>query len=316
MLIEFNEKDHVYSINGEIASISVTELLAKHGLAPNYSGVDKNILAEAREKGKEVHKDLELILNEVAYVPKTKQGEQFAKWVSKNLDCGVGEQLLGYEREGLLIGGTADVLGISKDRTFCIVGDHKNTAAFHREYVTWQVSLLNYFAKRLGKEKINGKVLNWKGAKEFYCFHYDPKTTTMTVYDLDPIPDEEIERLLECEYNGTKYERAVLAIDPLLQEMFVASEQSFKAAEVALKELQSQRDKLREKLLALFEAQKIRSWESPNKELRVTYVPAAETLKVDEGKLKTKYPQVYSECQKLSKRKAYIKITQAKGDEE
>lgn len=315
MVIEFEEKDHIYSVNGEIASISVTELLAKHGLAPDYSGINKQKLRESAEKGKEVHKDLENILNESGYEPTTEQGKQFKEWVDKNFDCGVGEQMLGYERDGLIIAGTADVMGISKNRKFVIIGDHKNTAKFHREYVSWQVSLLDYFAKKLGKEKINGKLLNWKGAKEFYCFHYDPKTGAMTVYELDKVPDEEIEKLLDCEYNNTIYERPMLVVDPELEKRYLQAEAQFMAIEVTAKELQARRDEARAELLAVFEKQGIKSWETPNGKLLVTYVAPFDRMSVDSKKLKEKYPQAFTECQKLTKVKASLKVT-IRGEEE
>ena len=195
MIVDFEEKGHIYSVNGEIASISVTELLTKHGLSP-YSGVNKAKMKESADVGKEIHKDLEDILNVAGYEPKTEQGKQFAEWVKENLDCGVGEQMLGFESNGLVIAGTADVMAIAKDKTL-IIADHKNTSQFHREYVSWQVSILDYFARKLGKEKINGKLLNWKGAKRFICFHYDPKTGKMTAHELNKVADEEIERLIE-----------------------------------------------------------------------------------------------------------------------
>ena len=43
MRIDFDEKNHIYRVDGDIASISVTELLHKHGLAPDYSGVSKTV---------------------------------------------------------------------------------------------------------------------------------------------------------------------------------------------------------------------------------------------------------------------------------
>lgn len=316
MIIEFEEKGHVYSVNGEIASISVTELLAKHGLAPDYSGVDKKKLRESSAKGKEVHKDLENVLNVAGYEPKTQQGKQFKEWVEQNLDCGVGEQMLGYEKDGMIIAGTADVMGISKDRTFVILGDHKNTSKFHREYVSWQVSLLDYFAKKLGKEKINGKVLDWKGAKEFYCFHYEPKSGSMTVYELEKIPDEEIERLLDCEYNNTLYERQTLVVDTELEKRYLQAEKMFLDIEAQAKAAQNTRDTLRAEMLSLMEKQHILSWESRDGQLKVTYVAPQDRITVDSKKLKTKYPQVYSECQKLSKIKAQIRVTIRGGEEE
>lgn len=316
MIIEFEEKGHVYSVNGEIASISVTELLAKHGLAPDYSGVDKKKLRESSAKGKEVHKDLENVLNVAGYEPKTQQGKQFKEWVEQNLDCGVGEQMLGYEKDGMIIAGTADVMGISKDRTFVIIGDHKNTSKFHREYVSWQVSLLDYFAKKLGKEKINGKVLDWKGAKEFYCFHYEPKSGSMTVYELEKIPDEEIERLLDCEYNNTLYERQTLVVDTELEKRYLQAEKMFLDIEAQAKAAQNTRDTLRAEMLSLMEKQHILSWESRDGQLKVTYVAPQDRITVDSKKLKTEYPQVYSECQKLSKIKAQIRVTIRGGEEE
>ena len=92
MNITFTEKGHVYSVNGEIASISVTELLARHKLSPDYAGVSKKVLSQKAEQGTKIHKDLESVLNVVGYVPTTEQGKRFIEWVSNNIDCGVGEQ--------------------------------------------------------------------------------------------------------------------------------------------------------------------------------------------------------------------------------
>lgn len=315
MIVEFEEKGHIYSVNGEIASISVTELLAKHGLAPDYSGINKQKLRESADKGKEVHKDLENILNEPNYKPKTEQGKQFAQWVNEHIDCGVGEQKLGYEKDGMIIAGTADMMGISKDRKRLIIGDHKNTTKFQREYVSWQVSLLDYFARKLGKEKINGKLLNWKGAEEFYCFHYDPKSGELTVYKLEKIDDQEIEKLLECEYKGEIYQRPVLVIDPELEKRYLEAETQFMTIEAAAKDLQAKRDELRGELVKLFEAQGIKSWESNNGKLLVTYVAPQEQNRVDSKKLKEKYPQAYIDCQKLVKVKASVRVTMREDEE-
>lgn len=314
MQIEFEEKGHIYSVNGNIASVSVTELLAKHGLAPSYDGVSKTKLKATAETGKAVHKDLENILNVAGYTPKTKQGEQFAKWVAENLDCGVGEQMLGYEYNGMVIAGTADIMAIAKDKTL-VVADHKNTAKFHREYVSWQVSILDYFARKLGREKVNGKILNWKGAKKFYCFHYDPNNGKMTVYELKKVEDEEIERLIEAEYNNEIYHRPALVIDPELEERYLKAEEGFLELESKVKEIQAVRDNLRNEILELFEKQGIKSWESPDGQLLVTYVAPIDRISVDSTKLKSKYPQVFTDCQKLTHTRAQLRV-KVRGEED
>ena len=307
MLIDFEEKDHVYSINGDIASISVTELLKKHNIAPDYNGVSNATLKNASKKGKEVHKDLENILNTKDYEPKTEQGKNFAKWVKENLDCGVAEQMLGYRYNEMLIAGTADVMGFLKDGT-PIVADHKNTSQFHREYVTWQVNLLDFFARRIANEKINGKILNWKGAKKFYCFHYDPKSGELTVHELEKIDDEEILELLMCEYKNEIYQRKSLVIEKELAlelekiERFIAKvEKQKKNAEIREKEL-------RQQLQQAMEKQGIKAWESPSKRVTATYIYDRDDLVLDAVKVKERYPQVYADCLKAKHTKAFVKI--------
>ena len=314
MKIAFEERNHVYAINGEIATTSVTELLAKHGLAPNYTGASRAKLQESADKGKAVHKDLEEIVNDLSHVPTTEQGKQFREWATMNLKMGVAEQKVGFEFEGFSIAGTIDLIGIDfEDRL--IIGDHKNTSKFHREYVSWQVSLYDYFLRRLGNEKINGRGFNgWTGAKKFYCFHYDPKTAKMTIYELEKIADEEIEKLIECEHKGEKYVRPNLYLDKEMQDKFLLAEQLLAQKQAEYKQAEAEADKIREEILQAFEKQHILSWESPNKKVKVTYVHKTDVESVDKAKLKKDFPTVYNKVIKLTSRKAYIKI-ETKGEQ-
>ena len=314
MVVDFEEKEHVYSVNGEIASVSVTELLTKHGLAPNYKGANKTLLKSKAEEGKKIHKDLENILNKADYEPTTPQGLNFKKWVKDNIDCGVGEQVLAYEKDGLIIAGTADVMAIGKNGEL-IIADHKNTSKFHKEYVSWQVSLLDYFARMLGNEKINGKTINWKGATKFIGLHYDTKTGELTPYELEKIDDKEIEKLLECEYKNEKYQRPVLVIDKALEESFVQAEALLISLEEAKKKAEVSAKEIREQILKLFEEQGIKSWESADKSVKVTYVAPIDQIRVDSAKLKKEFPQVYSKCQKLTKTAAQIRVKVRGGED-
>jgi hypothetical protein len=314
MEVRFTEKGHIYTINGEIASISVTELLSKHGIAPDYSNVDKAKLKESAKQGKQVHKDLENILNKANYEPTTEQGKNFKKWVEKNLDCGVGEQMLGYEYKGLLIAGTADIMGILKNGALTI-SDHKNTSNVNKEYVTWQVSLLDYFARKLGEEKINGKLLKWKGATKFFCFHYDKDNGDMKVVELDKIDDSEIERLIEREYKNEKYQRKQLVIAKELQEKFLKAEETCFCLEQQYEQMKKTREELRKQIKELFEKQKIKSWESPNKKVLITYVPPVDRLGVDSTKLKREFPQVFDKCQKITKVNSQLRV-KVRGEED
>lgn len=306
MIIDFDEEQHIYFVNGDIASISVTELLAKHKLAPKYSGVDKKFVIAAAEEGKKIHADLEKIFNEKEYTLETPQAKNFEKWVKENVKCGVGEQKLALNYKGMTIAGTADVMGFLKDDSL-FVGDHKNTAQFNREYVSWQVSLYDYFARQLKGEKLNGQAFNWGGASKFYCFHYNKKKEgELEVYELDKVPDSEIERLLECEYNGETYTRQELVVAPELQLEFTKRQKSIIRLEKQLENAKKKMESVREQFVKLFEEQKIVKWETDN--LVVTYIAPTEMHTIDSTKLKRELPQVYDKYQKVSKRKATVKI--------
>lgn len=314
MRIVFEPRSHMYTVNGEIANVSVTELLAKHGIAPNYKGASQAKLKESADMGKEVHKDLENIINDLSHEPTTEQGKQFQQWAKMNLRFGVAEQMVGFEFNGFSVAGTIDLIGCDNEGRL-IIGDHKNTSKFHREYVSWQVSIYDYFLRRLRNEEINGRSLRgWTGAKMFYCFHYEPKTAKMTIYELEKIADEEIKKLLDCERKGEKYQRPQLYLDKEIQNKFLMAEQLLVQKETEYKQAEENAKKIREEILEAFEKQHVLSWESLNKKVKVTYIHKQDGVTVDQTKLRRDYPLVYEKVIKPTSRRAHIQI-KLKGDE-
>lgn len=310
MIIDFDEKTHCYAVNGDIASISVTELLKKHGLSTDYGDVPKKTMVKAAEHGKAVHKDLEKIMNALDYVPETTEGINYAEWVKQDIDCGRAEQMVAYDYKGMIVAGTADLVGIMKDGKL-IVADSKTTAKVNKEAVSWQVSLIDYMFRKLQGEPINGHSIYWKGADRLLCLAFDKKTGAMSVIDLDKVPDIEIERLLEAEYNGDKYQRPSLVLDKDMQLRVEQVESALILAQSEYIAAQEQAHKIRAELCKAFEAQGITKWESPNGIVKVAYVPKTTAITVDSAKLKAEYPQVWSKCQKATERKAYVKVTVA-----
>lgn len=54
----FNKENHTYTLDGKIL-ISVTQLMRKHGLAPDYSGVNEVVLQRKAERGTLIHEEIE-----------------------------------------------------------------------------------------------------------------------------------------------------------------------------------------------------------------------------------------------------------------
>lgn len=187
-----------------------------------------------------------------------------------------------------------------------VVGDHKTTAKFEREYVSWQVSVLDYFARSCHKQKINGKAWNWKGATKFLCFWYD-KDGNLEVKELEKVPDSEIERLLQAEYHGEIYQRPQLVIDSELQHKFEMAESCLVNAEIAYKQAKECAETLRERLKEEMERQGIRSFETDN--IKLTYVAEASRTSVDSTKLRREFPAVYQQVVKITPVKPSLRIT-------
>lgn len=312
MKITFDDKTHTYFVDGDIASISVTELLHKHGLAPDYSGIDKDTLSDKAAKGKEIHEGLAKVLTNASYAPTSPYEESFDKWVKKNIDCAAAEMLLAHIYGGMIIAGTADVIGFLKDGT-PFVADHKITSKLNKEYVTWQTNIYDYFARRLSDKNVNGSMFYWNGAKKFFCFHYNDKGE-LNVVELEKIPDTEIEKLICAELKNEKYQRPQLVVDDELKAAVEKAELALIEIQTAEKAAKANADKLRAELLEAMKKQKIKTWETDK--VKITYIEPVDRLTVDNKKLKEKYPAAFSDCQKLTKVKETLRISIRENDNE
>ena len=316
MKITFDSKKHIYRVNEEIAHISITQLLRKHNLAPDFKGVKADVLDNAAKRGTLIHKDLENIINDKKtlneYEPFTEEGRNFAKYYDSFIDHANAEQMLAHNYKGMWLCGTADVIGWYKDPSKgCFIADHKTTSAINREYVSWQVSIIDYILRHQS-EPFNNDVYNWKGADDLMCYHY-AKDGDLTVIKLNKVSDEEIERLFEAEYNGELYQRVELALDDEitgnLNNVLVAID----TMEDRLKKLKAQADKYKDLIKEKMEETGVKSFECDK--FKITYIYPQDKMVVDSAKLKKDYPQVFEQCQKVSKVKAQLKIT-IKGEKE
>lgn len=310
MFIEMDEKTHTYFVDGQIAAISVTELLHKHGLAPSYEGVNEGVLEEARNRGKDIHSDIERWIMADGFEPETRAGLNFAKWAEPIIGkYTIAEQMLAIDWKGLLIGCTADYLG-EFEGYGRVLGDHKTTSRFQKEYVSWQVSVNDYIARKCSGKIINSRFFVWDGAEKLLCTLFD-KDDEMTVKECDKIPDSEIEKLFEAELNGEIYKRPELVIPT---EMGVDLE----TAELALISIKEQEEavkarveKMRAALIAEMERQGVYSYKG--EKIEFSYRAPSERVTVDSTRLKRELPQVYADYSKVSKVKASV-IIRVKGE--
>lgn len=288
--VKFNKKNHTYTLikdNGEkIDLVSVTTLLKKHNITPDYSNVNEEVLKAKAERGSVIHEDLEQYINHKK-LGFTNELENFIKACKKHNILPSKSEFMVWNEE---IAGTVDVAGIIDGQTF--IGDFKTTTTLHREAVAWQLSLYAY----LMNEKFD----------KYLCIHF-PDENTCNVVEIKPIEQEEIERLLECERNCEFFQKKTLELDTVSCEKILTIQQELKSLDDRKKELEKSESELKEMLIQKMEETGVKSID--NDYFKITYVAPTTRETIDSARIKKELPEIAEQYVKTSAIKASVRIT-------
>lgn len=295
MKVVFNESNHTYKL-GEKILISVTRLLKKHKLSPDYSAVDPDVLKRAAGKGIAVHKEIEnyikngdigftqelqdfiTICDELGFVPEKSEiilpdGDIPDEEVN---DC--------------VCAGTADLIG--KINGEYVIADIKATSSVDKRAYAWQLSLY---------ERLAGITFS-----KMYIFHLCAESKAIPIERIDKV---EIDRLLDCERRGEIYQEPGLMVAPEILECALQAENELKAAEAASKAAKAKADEYRQKLYELMTAQGLASFETLDKTMLITRIAPSTKTTIDQERLRADMPEIAAKYVKTSKVKGYCKIT-------
>ena len=285
----FNKENHTYTLDGKIL-ISVTQLMRKHGLAPDYSGINETVLQRKAERGTLIHEEIERYIKhgELGFTSEQDDFIGFAKELGlKNMRS---EQIVNND----LVAGTIDLMAerVAGKATIKVLADYKTGTTVDKEAVRWQLSLY----ERLSGEKFD----------EFYVFHLCEKSKYIP---LEHIPAEEVEKLLECERKGEIYKPRTLMVPSELLAAAEQAERAVKVAEAAKKEAEANANEIRAQLIAAMEAQGVKSFETADKSMLITYVAPSVRQGLDGELLKKEHPELAQKYVKTSTVKASVRIT-------
>lgn len=314
--VEFIEDGHKYLINGVEARLSLTQLLRKHNLAPDYSSAKKEVLEKAAHRGTNFHKELENIITDSNYEPITEEGLNYKNWFKENVDSGVAELVLGIDYKGLLIGATADDLLILKNGE-ATIDDHKFNASLHKEYVRWQTNLILFFLKY---NSLNGIKINGKDYSKFVAMNpklnvdfFKTGDSTFNRIELNYIEEQEIINLLNAELEGKVYKPKQAQMDLSVEQVndLVAQEIALAELEIKQKELKKSIEANRKLVLETLKASGVKKWATPNEIVNYTMVDESTSVSLDLAQLKIKEPLLFAKLlekyPKTTTKSAYIK---------
>lgn len=293
-MINFDKEKHQYS-NGNKNLISVTQLMQKIGLSPDYAFVDLDLLEKKAERGTLIHSEIEDYIKngEVGF---TIELTNFRKYIFLNqIEVIKSEQIVFND----VVAGTLD-LYLKKDNTF-IIADIKTTASLNKEAVSWQLSLYLYLL-----------VNQTKGTQKDYeshlgqAFHFDGDGN-LRVVDIALKPYEEIEKIMDCVRNGTTYQLPTIVIP---EEQVAIIQQATTIIENAKKEQKEAEERLnsvKEALIKAMEDHGVKSYE--NEYFKISYVAPIEKTIIDSARLKKEQPDIAEQYSKSSTQKASVRIT-------
>ena len=287
-MIRFDEATHRY-FDGEKELISVTRLMRKHGLAPDYTAVWSDVLQAKAERGSLIHKEIDDFIKkgEIGFTNEVAKFDEYMFIKSGEIVI-IDNEFIVYND---ICAGTADLL--LQDRTgFYIIADIKTTATLHRDAVAWQLSIYNY---------LDG----WKATKG-QAFHFNADGE-LNVVDIPLKPKEEVERLFDCERNGEIYTQSLSEIDEKQLAKLAKFESIIAEAEQMKKAAEEQRDEIKAAIMAAMEKNGVKTFETDH--IKLTYVAPSTRSTIDTARLKKELPQVAEQYAKTSETKASLRIT-------
>lgn len=295
-MIEFREDTHEYFLDGK-KLISVTQLMRKHGLAPDYSTVPAEVLATKAERGTMIHKEIEdyIKTGEIGF---TAELEEFINHINKsgnNIDVARSEAIVYND----IVAGTVDLILFDPETNAYTIADIKTTATLHKEAVSWQLSIYAYLYEMHTETKIT------KG--QAYHFNADG---ALKVVDIPLKPVTEVYNLLLAEKKGEIYKRELVANGVDLAELY-AVENLIKQIEAEKKEAEARAADLRAALMDAMDKNSVSSFE--NDFIKITYVAPTTRASIDSAKLKKDLPEIAEKYTKTSNVKASLRITIKEG---
>lgn len=282
--VRFEQEGHKYIMpDGSLVKISLTRLLAKYGIAPDFSGIDPEVLQKAADRGTEIHAQLESYDNDGT----APTHEWAIPYTSLQLPVIASEFLINYK----------DVVATKIDKVIAtengvIIADIKTTSKVELESVTWQCNIASYMFRKQTKLPV----------ESLQCIHL--RDGKVKVIDLVKINDRKIAELLRAEKNETPY-----FVEPVTSKL--SPKKFFNKAVQVLKLEKKYKEsmaKLKDEVCQYMQEKGIKDMTTPEGDLSIVLIPEHTTQRFDSKTALADNPEL-AKYYKESTTKASIRIT-------
>lgn len=299
MTVTFDPFIHEYSDENKRIILSVTQLLRKHELSPDYSFVNDEILEQASEKGTMVHSHFETGIKtegqDDSDDPAVKQFlkefyPQYANWQS--------EQMVWIDENAnrIPLAGTLDLVCYAGDGRW-LIGDIKTTSSLHMESISWQLSLYRLMWCYLNHVSANDV--------DLFCLHV--RDGECKWHDVMPIPQEDLDQLFFCEAEDIPFFRSREVISETTEKRFLDYQQKLTQLTAEIERIENLVKAEKKSIFNTLYNQGIKTLETPL--LKISVVAPTTSTTIDSKRLKAEMPEIYEQFSKTSMREGYVRIS-------
>lgn len=292
----FEPLSHTYLLDGEKPLIGVTELMKKHGLGADYSGIPEKVLNKAAEEGTALHKEIEDYDNGLS-VLRTPLIEEYAKLCAQTGLIFVASEYLVSDNE--IVASSIDgVYGLKNGKkNEVVLIDYKSTQKVHTRPLQFQLGIYKVLFERQNPDI---------SVVACYCLHLEKKTKSIKgLVPIEPVSEAEVDALLEAERQGIIYidDKEEPSAELVLTDQELAA---YVVQQAEIARLKEQIEKIEEALKGMDNRVKEYMLEHGLEKLEggggvFTIKKAYERTTIDAAKLKKIQPGAYDMCKKTTK---------------
>lgn len=297
----FEPVSHSYTLDGDKLLMGVTELMKKHNLGADYSGIPEATLKKAAEEGTAIHRELQDYENgETVFA--SELIDEYKKLGLRFIEAEY--PVTDYE----LIASAIDIVYEGSKPGKVILVDVKTTSEYHRRALEWQLGIYRdrFEAMNPGIE-----------VEGCYCLWIDKKARRIKGFiPVDAVSKEEVEALLDAERNGLIYvdENDVPSADLVLPSdqlsAYVANAERIAELKAAIKEIEAQMAENDKKVIEYMESHGLDKMSAPGGVFALK--KAYSQTRVDSAKLQKDFPAVYAKVTKTTSVKSSVSFKPGK----
>ena len=295
-MLEFDPDNHEYTLDGK-KLISVTQLMQRYGLAPNYSGVDPALLEAKAKYGTHIHEEIEQWIKEKK-IGFTQELVNFVTFLKETDTRAIESE---YKVYNDVVAGTIDLILERNQQD--IIADIKTTYQIHKESVSWQLSIYLYLYINLINDACPQRCLKYNQFKG-ECYHFN-KAGELNVVEIPLKPESEVEKLIQAVRDEKPYEMETIESSEIAK--IVELEKLIKYYDEEKKKIELQEQELKEAIIKGMEESGLTQLETDT--IKIIYVAETSRVSLDSKIIKEKYPEIYNENLKTTKVKPQLRIT-------